>query len=321
MLAGSLTGAMGAFSCNPFELVKTRLQSAAAGKIAVGHQHNYKGVLHALKTIVSQDGFTGLYRGSVLSMSRSVVGSGTNLASFTMMKEYLILKAGWKDGWGLDVVAGFGSSIVSVLFMNPIDVTRTRYYNQPYENGKGRLYKNGFDAVRKIFGNEGPRAFYKGLTTHFLRIGPHFCFTFLFLGIFRRHLQHVYDYLDLRDSFATFDTDGDGTLSPREVEAAVVSSLLFIPTPIPSPSTPISYSATKSSSIPSSPSQSPRSPSSVSPASSSAYDTETAQRLTSRILSAADTDKDGAVSWKEYPRMVEEIQKVWVEASGKGGVK
>ena len=39
LLAGSLSGVMGAFSCNPFELVKTRLQSEASGNIAVGHQH------------------------------------------------------------------------------------------------------------------------------------------------------------------------------------------------------------------------------------------------------------------------------------------
>lgn len=37
--AGSMCGVLGAFACNPFELIKTRLQSEAAGKIAVGHQH------------------------------------------------------------------------------------------------------------------------------------------------------------------------------------------------------------------------------------------------------------------------------------------
>ncbi len=59
--------------------------------------------------------------------------------------------------------------------MNPIDVVRTRYYNQKYENGKGTLYKTGFDAFKTIVRNEGPRALYKGLTSHFMRIGPHFC--------------------------------------------------------------------------------------------------------------------------------------------------
>ena len=59
--------------------------------------------------------------------------------------------------------------------MNPIDVTRTRYYNQPYVNGKGQNYTSGADVIVKMLKNEGPSALYKGLTTHFLRIGPHFC--------------------------------------------------------------------------------------------------------------------------------------------------
>jgi len=37
--AGALSGAVGALSCNPFELVKTRLQSQANVQISVGYQH------------------------------------------------------------------------------------------------------------------------------------------------------------------------------------------------------------------------------------------------------------------------------------------
>ena len=93
-----------------------RLQSAAAGKIAVGHQHGYTGVWNALGSIVKSDGYTGLYRGSVLSICRSIVGSGTNLAAFTLMKEYLMMERKWEDNAWLDVTCGLGSSIVSVYF-------------------------------------------------------------------------------------------------------------------------------------------------------------------------------------------------------------
>jgi solute carrier family 25 protein 34/35 len=47
-----MCGMMGAFSCNPFELIKTRLQSEAPGAIAIGHQHGYTGVIHALRSII-----------------------------------------------------------------------------------------------------------------------------------------------------------------------------------------------------------------------------------------------------------------------------
>jgi len=77
MVVGSFCGVIGAFSCNPFELVKTRLQSAAPnlpGQIAVGHQHGYTGVLNALSLVYKGEGIRGLYRGSMLS-------AGVNLFS------------------------------------------------------------------------------------------------------------------------------------------------------------------------------------------------------------------------------------------------
>jgi len=221
LAAGSMCGVMGAFSCNPFELVKTRLQSEAVGNIAVGHQHGYTGTWDALRSVVRKDGFKGLYRGSLLSVGRSVVGSGTNLTTFTMTKEYLMLKRGWNDSKMLDIICGLGSAVISVICMNPIDVVRTRYYNQSYVNNKGVLYSSGTEAVRKIFVTEGPKAFYKGLLTHFFRIGPHFCFTFLFLGILRRSTNDFYGYLDRVDSFAEFDRDADKKLNKKEVSFAL----------------------------------------------------------------------------------------------------
>lgn len=121
-LAGSLCGVMGAVSCNPFELVKTRLQSASSGNsAAVGHQHGYTGVWHALTVIVKQDGFKGLYRGSLLSVSRSILGSGANLATYSLMKEHLILERGWADSALLDMVCGLTSGLVSWCSFYTID--------------------------------------------------------------------------------------------------------------------------------------------------------------------------------------------------------
>jgi Ca2+-binding EF-hand superfamily protein len=253
-----------------------RLQSAAAGNIAVGHQHGYTGVWNALATIVRTDGATGLYRGSMLSIFRSIVGSGSNLAAFTLLKEHLMTQHRWQDNAWLDVTCGLGSSIISVyilivlftrsnsrrLSMNPIDVTRTRYYNQPYVNGQGTVYSSGLDAVTKMLRNEGPSAFYKGLTTHFLRIGPHFCFTFLFLGIFRRRLTEVYEYLDHKDSFAAYDKDHDGKLNKTEI-----SSML--------------------------------------------KDMSLDADSTASLIERSDADHDGCISWSEYPPFVKEVEKLY----------
>ncbi|KNC98752.1 uncharacterized protein SPPG_05734 [Spizellomyces punctatus DAOM BR117] len=284
MIAGSICGVMGAVSCNPFELVKTRLQSAAKGKIAVGHQHNYNGTWDALRTIWKEDGFRGLYRGSVLSMGRSVFGSGSNLAAYSMMKDHLISERKWADNAWLDMVCGLASGVVSCICMNPIDVTRTRYYNQPYQNGKGVIYANGLDAIKKIAKNEGLTAFYKGFTTHFLRIGPHFCLTFVFLGILRRGITDFYGYLDMRDSFSAFDKDGNGVLDPSELREALHS---IVPAPAPQ----------------------------VDPANE--YETMI-DLYANRILDKADSDHDSAISSKEYPAMIKEVTVIVGERQKRG---
>ncbi|KAJ3332781.1 hypothetical protein HDU76_013108 [Blyttiomyces sp. JEL0837] len=283
MLAGSICGMMGAFSCNPFELVKTRLQSqittSSSSAVAVGHQHQYRGVWDGLYQIVKLDGVKGLYRGSVLSMGRSMVGSGMNLSSYSLTKEYLIVGYGFKDDWILDMIAGMNSGVVACLFMNPIDVVRTRYYNQEYVNGKGVIYSSGFDAMGKIFREEGFGAFYKGFTTHFLRIGPHFCLTFVFLGVLRRELVKTYKYLDMRDSFKSFDTDGNGVLDSNELASAMRK---VIPPPSDEPIKDAEYE-------------------------------KMINDYTMRIFSTADENNDRLISFQEYQKATEEFQKIVVE--------
>lgn len=46
---------MGALSCNPFELIKTRMQAQTVAKhAAVGFQHNYTGLWSAFGSIYNK---------------------------------------------------------------------------------------------------------------------------------------------------------------------------------------------------------------------------------------------------------------------------
>lgn len=122
MIAGGLCGAMGAVSANPFELVKTRLQSSAAGAIAVGNQYRYASVSSALRHIMSEEGgIKGLYRGSMISVYRGILGSAANLSSYTMLKDYA-KREGFREGIPLDMGCSLLSAFISVVFMNPLDV-------------------------------------------------------------------------------------------------------------------------------------------------------------------------------------------------------
>ncbi|KAJ3336601.1 hypothetical protein HDU93_002524 [Gonapodya sp. JEL0774] len=158
----------------------------------LGHQHSYTGVLHALRHIYTTEGLQGLYRGASLNISRSILGSGSNLAAYSLLREKMV-RGGYGDRMFTDMVAGMGSAVASVVVMNPVDVVRTRFYNQTYVNGVGTMYSSVWASFATILAKEGPSAFYKGLLTHFLRIGPHFCLTFVFLGALRRSLADFHE--------------------------------------------------------------------------------------------------------------------------------
>ncbi|RIA88702.1 mitochondrial carrier domain-containing protein [Glomus cerebriforme] len=188
MLSGGICGALGAVSANPFELVKTRLQSSAAGAIAVGNQYRYNSVLSALRHIMSKEGgVMGLYRGSMISVYRGILGSAANLSCYTMLRDYA-LREGYPEGVPLDMGCSLLSAFASVVFMNPLDVVRTRLYNTS-SSIKDR--QPIFYTIKTIVKNEGWRSLYKGFGTHFMRIGPHFCLTFVFLEQLKRGVKQI----------------------------------------------------------------------------------------------------------------------------------
>eukprot|EP00834_Sanchytrium_tribonematis_P003940 NODE_172_length_14331_cov_0.709177.p5 type:complete len:305 gc:universal NODE_172_length_14331_cov_0.709177:7976-8890(+) len=163
LTAGAFSGAMGAIACNPFELIKTRLQSRAIKQ--VGEQYSYSGMIQGFKEIWKQGGVKGLYRGTSISTMRSIIGSSTNLTAFSLQQEYFNDYVSSDDKHknlkytAIDAFAGMTSAFVSVFFMNPFDVVRTRTFNQYH------LYGSYAACVTQLIQKEGFSGFYKGFWT------------------------------------------------------------------------------------------------------------------------------------------------------------
>ncbi|CAK4072265.1 unnamed protein product [Aphanomyces euteiches] len=179
MLAGATSGAIGAIMGSPFFLVKARLQ-AQSNASTINAQYNYRGTFDALRQIVAKDGFVGLYRGVNGAVPRVAIGSAAQMSTYASSK-HLVLSTGLlEDG----VLCHFASSLVTgvavTTAMNPFDVVSTRLYSQKVVDGKGVLYSGVIDCFRKTFGAEGVRGLFKGWTAHYMRLGPHTIFTFVF---------------------------------------------------------------------------------------------------------------------------------------------
>ncbi|XP_022339486.2 solute carrier family 25 member 35-like [Crassostrea virginica] len=173
--AGALAGSMGASIGSPFYMIKTHMQSKAAQEIAVGHQHPHESMFHGMKSVFHDHGFTGLWRGVSAAIPRVMVGSATQLSSFSTSKQYIAKsKIFHTDSWLNTFSATVCSAFTVTMCMTPFDVVSTRMYNQGVDKlGNGLHYKNVVDCFLKIFNTEGLWGFYKGWGPSFLRLGPH----------------------------------------------------------------------------------------------------------------------------------------------------
>ncbi|PVU88588.1 hypothetical protein BB559_005521 [Furculomyces boomerangus] len=185
LVAGNISGILGAAAGSPFYLVKTRLQSYSTFA-AIGHQHKYTGTFQGLRHIYREGGVKGLYQGVSAACLRVGTGSPIQLVSYDLCKKYFGNHFGGSNGPDNGFKTHLASSIVSSLFlvvaMNPFDVISTRMYNQKKDpiTHKGLLYDNLFDCIVKTARTEKLRGFYKGLFAHYLRVGPHTILMFVF---------------------------------------------------------------------------------------------------------------------------------------------
>ncbi|XP_039299755.1 solute carrier family 25 member 35 [Nilaparvata lugens] len=192
---GSVAGVLGACAGSPLYLVKIHLQSHAAASIAVGYQHPHQGTLEALATIRRQYGVAGLWRGVSGACVRLVVASCSQLSGFYLTRElledYKVLSA--EKSLMNTIVASAAGGTLTAFTMNPFDVIATRLYNQGVDkNGKGLLYKNYFDCVRKVFKIEGITGLYKGVIPQLARCGPHTVLCLVFWDILKNNLSSIY---------------------------------------------------------------------------------------------------------------------------------
>ncbi|GAU92531.1 hypothetical protein RvY_04600-2 [Ramazzottius varieornatus] len=188
VVGGAFSGCVGAGLASPLYLVKTHLQAEAAQQIAVGHQHHHKSMTRALVNIYKDSGIPGLWRGVGGAIPRVAVGSASQLATFSMVKDWLDSKKILALGtWQNTFLATCACSVVVTFCMTPFDVISVRLYNQHVDaQGRGLLYSGFLDCTNKIYEKEGPLGFYKGWSAVFLRLAPHTILSLIFWDELRK---------------------------------------------------------------------------------------------------------------------------------------
>mmetsp|Transcript_69568 Transcript_69568/g.155068 ORF Transcript_69568/g.155068 Transcript_69568/m.155068 type:complete len:299 (-) Transcript_69568:530-1426(-) len=172
---GLACGALGGGCINPVEVLKTRMQAQGG---LTGHQHKYTSIGEALRSLLRDEGLVGCFKGVGVSTLRGVLGPGSQLISYNELKTIAITRGADGNATSTHIVCALASAAVSVACVNPVDVVRTRLYNQP---ASGEWYTGAGDVAAQLVRKEGALAFYKGAMTHYLRLGPHMVLVFSFL--------------------------------------------------------------------------------------------------------------------------------------------
>ncbi|XP_068899055.1 solute carrier family 25 member 35-like [Tenebrio molitor] len=201
LLASGFGGAAGAFCGSPLFQITTQMQSQAADKIAVGHQHGHSGLVQAFQTIYFRYGMQGLWRGASANILRTVVGASAQLTTFAKSKD--VLRKNHELFQHSTVLTAFVASIVGgtcqTIFQTPFDLVCIRLNNQPVDaSGKGVLYNGMIECFAKTCKSEGVLGLYKGVGVNYMRIARHTGFCLVFWDLLKE-FQHTYIYKSKED--------------------------------------------------------------------------------------------------------------------------
>ncbi|CAK9817858.1 Calcium-binding mitochondrial carrier protein Aralar1 [Anthophora plagiata] len=152
IISGACAGASQVIFTNPLEIVKIRLQ--VAGEIAGGSKVRAWAVVKEL-------GVFGLYKGARACFLRDVPFSAIYFPMYAHTKARLADEGGYNTPLSL-LVSGALAGVPAAALVTPADVIKTRL--QVVARRGQTTYSGLLDCAKKIYKEEGPRAFWKGAT-------------------------------------------------------------------------------------------------------------------------------------------------------------
>ncbi|XP_074647564.1 mitochondrial glycine transporter A-like [Tubulanus polymorphus] len=156
-LAGSFSGTCSTVIFQPFDLVKTRLQSP----VAIGSAPN--SMIATISCVIRNERIVGLWKGMSPSISRTIPGVGMYFSSLHWLKSTF---GSSEPGPMESVVLGALARSLSGVLLLPITVIKTRFESGQYQ------YKNIVHALVMIHRTEGAKGLYSGLGATLMRDAP-----------------------------------------------------------------------------------------------------------------------------------------------------
>ncbi|KAF2864129.1 mitochondrial carrier [Piedraia hortae CBS 480.64] len=176
-IAGATAGLASGIATCPLDVIKTKLQA----QNSFNHSHPqspqgptavvYRGLVGTAKTIIHHDGLKGMYRGLGPMLLGYLPTWAVYMTVYESVKSSLYRRSYDQTSHGkilAQVYSSVAAGCSSTLATSPIWVIKTRLMSQSGSALDATRnpwhYTSTWDAARKIYTNEGPRAFYSGLS-------------------------------------------------------------------------------------------------------------------------------------------------------------
>ncbi|GBE78249.1 Mitochondrial carnitine carrier [Sparassis crispa] len=166
-LAGGFGGVAAVLVGHPFDLIKTRLQTASPG--------TYTGAVDAVRKTVARDGAAGLYRGVVPPLLGVTPMFAVSFWAYDMSKALILAVTPKRTSQELSIpelaTAGFLSAIPTTIVTAPVE--RAKVLLQVQGQGQsGKQFTGVFDVVKHLYREGGIRSVYRGSAATIWRDGP-----------------------------------------------------------------------------------------------------------------------------------------------------
>lgn len=175
-IAGGLAACGAVTATHPFETVKIRLQLQGELQSKGTAVKKYRGVLHGVKVITSNEGLRGIYRGIGCAYIYQILLNGCRLGFYEPLRAstaQLVFKDPAVQSLGVNIFSGAASGILGAMAGSPFFLIKTRLqsYSPFLPVGTQHRYKNAIDGLRQIYGAEGVRGLYRGMGASMVRTG------------------------------------------------------------------------------------------------------------------------------------------------------
>ncbi|KAK5060046.1 hypothetical protein LTR84_009930 [Exophiala bonariae] len=175
-IAGGIAACGAVTATHPFETVKIRLQlqgELQAKDIAV---KKYTGVFQGVGVIVKNEGVRGIYRGLGCAYVYQILLNGCRLGFYEPLRAActkVVFKDSNVQSLGVNIFSGAASGILGAMAGSPFFLIKTRLqsYSPFLPVGTQHKYRNALDGCKQIYGSEGVKGLYRGITASMVRTG------------------------------------------------------------------------------------------------------------------------------------------------------